>query len=172
MKQFFFYVFLFTGLVSCKKNTVFTEVKIKDKFSIQLPDYLSPAKEIHQEASLQYQNQEKEVYMVVMDESIESLKNNDPDNNLEGYYKNIVSQPFLESVKNAKISIPGRQQIHGANALITQITGEISGVPVLYKLAVIETKSNYCQVLIWTKAANREEYEQDMDTIIESLKQL
>lgn len=157
---------------SCKKETAFNEITINNSYSIAIPEYLTATSGMHANASAQYLNEEKEVYLLVIDEVKEDMEAYDLDYDLDTYYKNIVSTPFKDFIKGGKISIPGRQEINGSKALITEIEGEIDGVLIFYKLAVIETEKKFYQIVTWTKANQKETYEKDMLKIIESVKEI
>ncbi len=157
---------------SCKKQTTFNEVTVNDKYTILIPDYVKPSAGMHQQASLQYQNQEKEFYVLVIDESQSDMKAYDLNYDIETYFQNIVSLPFKENIKNGVVSTPQKREINGANALVAEITGSVNNTDVFYKMAVIESPNKFYQVLTWTRADQKKEYEEDMLKIIESLKEL
>ncbi len=163
-KRFLFLLFSILSCTSCNKKTVFTEAKINNQYIISVPEYMQRCSDLHKDASFQYQNSEKEIYALVIDEKKEMMK----DYNLN----NIASQPFLETIKEGKVSIPGRQHINGNNALVAEITGKIDQNNVYYKLGVIETPYAFYQILIWTLAENKEKLEPDMIKMIESFKEL
>ena len=165
-------ILVFIAFNSCVKETVFNEVKVNGQFSVLIPEYLTPSAGLHQQASLQYQNEEKEIYVLVIDESKADMQAYDLDYDIETYYKNIVSTPFTEKIKNGKVSIPGMQEINGNKALIAEITGILNGIDVYYKLAVIETNKRFYQVLTWTRLDRKENYEKDLLKIIESLREV
>ncbi len=127
---------------------------------------------MHERASSQYENTEREFYLLVIDESKADMQAYDLDYDIDTYYKNIVSTPFKDFVKGGKISIPGRQEINGAKALITEIEGEVKNENIFYKLAIIETQNKFYQVVVWTRADQKEKYAEDMMTIIESLQEI
>ena len=157
-------------LTGCLKTTTFNEINPKGEYTVLLPDYLSATGGIHKQASLQYQNEEKEVYALVIDEKKADLEAYDMKYNLDTYYENVVSKPFTETLQNAKVNAPGRQDINGNKALVAEITGTLNGVGVYYKLAIIETETKFYQVLTWTRADRKEKYENDLTRIIETLK--
>ena len=165
-------VVAFIAFNSCIKETVFNEVKVNGQYSVLIPEYLTPAAGMHQQASLQYQNEEKEIYVLVINESKADMQAYDLNYDIDTYYKNIVSTPFLETLKNGKVSIPGRQEINGNKALVAEITGVLNGIDVYYKMAVIETNKKFYQVLTWTRADRKEKYEKDLFKIIESVKEI
>lgn len=137
-----------------------------------MPTYMKPCTDIQKDASLQYQNLEKDIYAIVIDEKKVTMQNYDLNFNLDTYYNNISSQGFSESIKNGKISIPGRQEINGNKALVSDITGKLEENEVFYKFAVIESPFEFYQILTWTRASHREKMEKDMVKIIESFKEL
>lgn len=157
---------------ACKRETVFTEVKVNDSYSIAIPDYLQPCADLHKDASLQYQNIENEVYAIVIDEKKITIQDYNLDYDIDTYFKNIVSQGFVENIKDGKVSIPGREEIFGNKALLADVTGKIEQNEVYYKLALIESPFEFYQILIWTKAGNKEKTEGDMIKMIESFKEL
>ncbi|MGQ0827516.1 MAG: hypothetical protein ACT4ON_03870 [Bacteroidota bacterium] len=171
-KQLFSFISISFVLASCQHEAVFMEVKVNDRYSITVPDYLQPCTDLHKDASLQYQNTEKDVYAIVINEKKITMQEYNLDYDIELYFKSIASQPFLETIKDGKVSIPGRQEIDGHKALIAEITGKIEGAEVFYKLAVIESQYEFYQVLIWTRAEHKEKFEKDMITMIESFKEL
>ena len=52
----------------------FKSISINNEYSVKLPKHMKEAKNLNDEASLQYQNIFKEVYFVVIDEPIEEFK--------------------------------------------------------------------------------------------------
>ncbi len=159
-------------ITACSTKTAFHEVTINNQYTADMPEYLQPCADIHPDASLQYQNTELEIYAIVIDEKKETMENYDLDYDIDLYYKSIALQPFSEKIQNGKISPPGRQTINGHNALTADITGKVDNNEVFYRLAVIETTNAFYQLLIWTRAENREKYMNDFNTIIESFKEI
>jgi len=171
-KGLFSFISISFMLASCQHETIFTEVKVNDRYSISIPDYLQPCADLHKDASMQYQNAEKDIYAIVINEKKITMQEYNLDYDIDLYFKSIASQPFLETIKDGKVSIPGRQEIDGHKALIAEITGKIEETEVYYKLAVIESRYEFYQLLIWTRAEHKEKYEKDMITIVESFKEL
>ncbi len=160
------------ALLACKHQAKFNNVNINNKYSIQLPEYMQPATELHTDASLQYKNEEKDIYTIVIDESKKEMRNYDLHYNLDSYFTAIASQTFIEFIEHGKISTPITKQINGSAAMVAEITGDINQNPVYYKLAVIETDSSFYQILTWTNANNKQTYTHDIDQTIDSFKEL
>lgn len=159
-------------LFACTPPIKYNEVKTNDQYSISLPDYMAPASDMHPQASLQYQNPEKELYIVVVDESKEQMQAYDLNYDLETYYKNIVSTPFSEQLKNGKVSMPARMDIDGNKAFISEITGNINNADIYYKLAIIESPTHFYQLVLWTKNDYKEKMSPVMEAMIESFKEI
>ncbi len=169
------YILLFTfsiALTSCKQETVFTEVKVNNSYSLSIPDYMQACTDLHKDASMQYQNIEKDIYALVIDEKKKTMQDYSLDYDLDTYFNNIASQGFSENIKDGKVSIPGRQEINGHKALIAEITGKIEENEVYYKLGLVETPYEFYQILVWTRAQNKENLQGDITHIIESFREL
>lgn len=172
IKHIGFLFLLAFSFASCKHETVFTEVKVNNRYSISVPEYMQPCADLHKDASLQYQNTEIDIYAMVIEEKKSTMENYNLDYDIDTYFKNIASQPFIENIKNGKVSPPGRQTIDGNKTLTSEITGNIEGTDVYYKLAIVETKFSFYQILTWTRADRKEKYNGDMTKFIESFKEL
>jgi hypothetical protein len=171
-KRFLFLFVIAFTIASCKHETVFTEVKVNNRFSISVPEYMQPCADLHKDASLQYQNTELDIYAMVIEEKKATMENYNLDYDIDTYFKNIASQAFIENIKNGKVSPAGRQTINGNKALTSEITGNIDGTDVYYKLAIVESKFSFYQILTWTRADRKEKYNADMTKFIESFKEL
>ena len=172
-KRYFIFLFIIPLTFSaCKRETVFTEVKVNNSYSVLIPDYLQPCTDLHKDASLQYQNTEKEVYAIVIEEKKITMQDYNLDYDIDTYFKNIVSQGFEDNIKDGKVSIPGRETINGNKALIADVSGKVEQKEVYYKMALIESPYEFYQMLIWTKAENKDKTEADMIKMIESFKEL
>lgn len=172
MKKSLLILTLIFTFSACKRETNFAEVNINQRYTVLLPDYLQPCADLHENASLQYQNAEIDIYAMVIEEKKSTMENYDLDYDLELYYNSIASQAFVDNIKNGKISPPGRQEINGNKALVSEITGNFDGKDVYYRMGIIETPYSFYQVLMWTQAAKKDEYLPDMIKMLESFKEL
>ena len=124
IRKLLFSAALLCLVVSCSKETQFREVTVNNRYSLSVPDYLQPCADLHKDASFQYQNTDKDIYAIVIDEQKKTKANYDLDYDIDLYFKNIAAQPFIESIKDGKVSTPSPKQISGNKALI----GEINNV--------------------------------------------
>jgi hypothetical protein len=172
LRKFLVLLVVSTAVSGCTHETEFKEVKVNNRYAISIPDYLQPCADLHKDASLQYQNVEKDIYAIVIDEKKVTMQDYNLDYDIDLYFNSIASQPFLETIKDGKVSPPGRQDISGNKALIAEITGKIDANAVYYRLCVIESPYEFYQILVWTRAENKDKYLPDMTRMIESFKEL
>ena len=159
-------------LTSCTTKTSFTEVNINDQYSVKLPSFLDRTDKLHKEASLQYENKEKEFYVVVIDERKKELKQYDLNFNLSSYFDSVKKQVISNGLENAVISAGKEMKIDSFNAMSAEITGKTGKEKVFYKFAVVESNEHYYQIFVWTLNDYREKYSADMDSVIYSFKEL
>lgn len=174
-------LFLFLSLTlffACDKAAETQTVKIGGRYQIDLPAQMEEAKGLNKDASLQYQNPVKELYAIVIDESKSALEESIFDNNLEDTYTNDLTgytKLVTENIRNnAAISklpplLPAK--INNLHAFMLDITGSMNGLKIYWKIAYIEGKNRYYQVMVWTLAENREKYEPVMAAAINSFKE-
>lgn len=153
------------------KKTKFNEAKVAGKFTMQVPEYLAVATDLNKSASLQYSNPAEEVYMVVIDDSKEEMKAADVNYTLQQYF-DFAAKNLEGSVNNYKLSTPVSKKINGNSALVGEITGKFDKYEVYYKIATIESAKHFYQVLSWTMGDRKDKYAADMDTMIESVKEI
>ncbi|MEO6883994.1 MAG: hypothetical protein ABI199_08220 [Bacteroidia bacterium] len=172
MKKYFFGALFLTFILGCSHQTNFNTVFVNSRYSIKIPEYFSPVSDLVPQASLQYDNTEKEVYLVVITESKKDMQKYNLDYDLKTYFQNIIQQPFTDSVQKGTISTPIVKQLNGAKMMETSITGKVHDGMVSYKLAVIETNTSFYQILTWTTADKMQKYGDDLQQIIDSFQEM
>lgn len=168
------FVFVSCGLYACIHKTVFNETVVEGRYSIAIPEYLEPTSDLHSKASAQYQSLDKEVYLVVLDDSKTFINRLELNYTLQSYTKLVLSQPFLKVLsRNRKVVQDSvSKTVNGNNILLTTIEGEFSNQSIVYKLAVIETPKRFYQLVVWVRADKLLKREAEMLEIIESFKEL
>ena len=165
MKTLFYILLLMLTLSSCEK-VKWATVTVNDKYSMQLPNYLESGT-FYKEASLQYKNEEREVYLVVLDESKSAFKEYGLDYDLSTYFK--VAASKFDST--GKIS-PDKIVIGPDSARSAEFKGNISDHDVYYKMVTIESKGNFYKMLVWMLMRDKERYAADVDKIIGSFREV
>lgn len=155
-------------LISCNSNTEYQTVKVKNKYSLELPDFLSEVQNLNPEASLQYQNPLKEFYVIVLDEPKADFT--DPISLEE--YKNILRTNLEASLENPTFSPIRDTVINGLKTKLSSLSDKTDGIAIYYQFAYIESKTHFYQILTWTLENRKDKFSQDMDKIIASFKEL
>lgn len=163
------------SLVACTSNEEFKTIAIND-YSIGLPSFLSEGKGLNDDASLQYQNLFKELYIVVIDENKESFKEAIEINELEDVYEtnfNGYTELLIGSLEEAvkfKNKKETETKINGLPAKILEFEGNVDGIDIYYQVAYIDGITNYYQIMTWTLANKKETYQKTMNEIFKSFK--
>lgn len=166
-------------LISCKVADSTKTINVKNLYSVAVPSHMSKTTNLNDEASFQYQNIWKELYALVIDESIEEFgeaisfseewmnKNNDLATYTEIVFNNIQAAAMIEEEVGFTDEI-----IHGLPAKTIQFNATIDGLDLFYGMGVIEGKENYYQVYTWTLEHKAGELQQKMREIILSFQEL
>lgn len=160
----------------------FQEVKINGLYSMKLPDYLTEGNDLNDEASLQYQNIYKEVYVIVIDEpkqdfidvfmelgdydSTKSACDNYAEaqmESIEGNMETVTSKSTLRKTK-----------LNGAEARVADVAGTQAGIddPMGFTVAFVEGKETLYMIMTWTFEKDKAKYQDDMDMMVNSFKEL
>lgn len=135
-------------------------------YTVQIPDEMEPAR-INENASLEYQDENRQLYTVVIDESKAKIISFGLDYDLETYMK--IAARALDST-GLYLNKPAK--INSYNALQTEIKSKVKGKTMVYKLTCIETPRYFYQVLISSAEDRYESNKDDMEKIISSFKEL
>lgn len=168
---------LLTFIFSCGSSDEVETVTVDHKYSLELPSFLSKGTGLHDDASLQYQNVFKEFYIVVIDEPkkgfIDVLKDTEYSPDLQGYY-DVLTGGLEETIENINFEPVKDVQINGLKAKTFSITGTIAEkkLDIFYKIAYIEGKDSFYQIVTWTIKDSKDKYAPQMDKIIRSFKEI
>ena len=154
-------------------------IPVNNKYTLTVPSYLSEYTSLNEEASLQYANLFKELYVVVIDEVksnfnsalTENLLTDSYSLDLDGYAKLILDN-FELSMEEFSASSLDKTIINSMDARITTIEGSIEGIDVFYIFAAVEGKNNFYQILTWTLAEKKDDYKDKMQGIIRSIQEI
>jgi len=166
-------IILFT-LASCSHWT--ETVKVDGKYTIDIPSYLKKTDSLNTAASLQYQNPMREFYVLVFDEPIKDFNKAiaegglDYKPNLDGYSE-ILANDIAKSTGLAATPKMQNKTINNLKARTLQFTGKVNNLDIFWKIAYVEGKNNYYQILTWTLSSKQEDHKVAMDAIINSFKE-
>lgn len=153
-------------------------VKVDGRYSLELPSDFKKADDINEEASLQYQNTIKNIFVIVIDEPKTALEkaltenslNDSYTNDLEGYSR-LITNGMDASISVKKMPDFKDTSINGFKARLLSFDGLSSGNRVYWKLAFVDGNNRYYQIMVWTSADNQKKYENEMASIINSFKE-
>ena len=157
-----------TLLISCDSRTEYQTVKVKNKYSLELPDFLSEAQNLNPEASLQYQNPLKEFYVIVLDEPKTDFPN-PAEINLEEY-RTILRENLKGTLQSPSFLNERDTVIKGLKAKLFSLTDQTGGLKIYYQFAYIESKTHFYQILTWTLEDRKDKFSNEMAKIIASFK--
>lgn len=169
MKKIFVLGFLSILFISCNTNTEYQTVKIKNSYSLDLPQYMGEATDLNAKASLQYQNTFRELYTIVLDEPKSDFPN-PAEANLDGFTA-IAKNNLETNLQNPTFSKTRDTVINGLKAKLFSLSDASDGVAIYYQFAYLESKNHFYQILIWTLENRKNQYTTDMDKIIASFKE-
>lgn len=170
MKKLIALGFLSLLYISCNSKTEYQTVKVKNKYSLEIPEFMSEAQTLNPEASLQYQNALREFYVIVLDEPKTQFPNQKAINLEE--YKNIVLENMKMNLSEPTISPIEDTIINGLKAKLFSVSDNTENIEIYYQFAYIESKSNFYQVMTWTLENKKDKFSNDMDKIIASFKEM
>ncbi|WP_090678175.1 hypothetical protein [Myroides guanonis] len=150
------------------------EIKVKDLYTIEVSSTLAEITDLQPEASLQYGNKFKELYIVAIDEdkntfnqTIEALgKKGD----LASYEAEVLSH--YTGTKNYELLNQKDLQIDGHNAKLLDIKANVQGIDIYYKIGIVEGKANYYRIISWTLEKYKDAQNETMEKMILSFKEL
>lgn len=138
------------------------------RYSMELPKNFIPARfnDTLPEMSLQYENSDRGLHALVIDESKAKIISFGLDYDLDTYMKIATRAQDKDGVYVNK-----PLTINGNKALQTEIKETSNGIKKVYKLTCIETQKFFYQVLIWSQEDKFESNKDDMDKMINSFKE-
>lgn len=157
--------------------TDFKTVTINNEYAVKLPKYMKEAKDLNDEASLQYQNIFKETYFVVLDESKEEFKEvfidigeyNDSISLIKNY-KEVQLAFFKESITDYEFVSEESLIINDMNAEVLAFNAKIPDViyTIGYQFTYIEGKEKVYMLMAWSLKDKMKKYTDTFDYISNS----
>ncbi len=189
-KTLFIVLFLSLSLTSCRKiissvgslgieklsSEDYKAVATNDDYRLDIPKYLKEMKALHDEASFEYANIYKEVYVVVLDESkqkfislFQELEMYDESKTPLENYADFQMKSIKESLVNSRNNIVPIK-IKNLSTKHYELHGILvpDGIEIGYLLGFIESNQKMYMVMTWTLKERYQKYENTMKTIQKS----
>ena len=142
------------------KPIKFATAMLEGKFSISIPEYLIKKDSICNDAVLQYDNEQENIFLAVY-EHHDSASIQDIFKRSAGGYVSTIEHGTLQKYYPEKIN--------GHDAFIGNIRGSVKETKVYYRMAVIQCAHGALEIVIGTGNDNESRFTEDMDTIIHSI---
>ncbi|PZR21582.1 MAG: hypothetical protein DI539_07650 [Flavobacterium psychrophilum] len=162
--------------ISCEQTT--TTAHVGNRYTLELPNHFIRTGDINKDASVQYENRVKNIFVIGIDETKDVVSADIAKKKLSDTYPSTLegySQLILDGMETsiAKKQLPPFEEtkIGGLKARIISFEGVSSGNRVYWKIGFIEGPNRFYQIMVWTDAENRSSYEKEMAGIINSFKQ-
>lgn len=179
MKLSFAYIFAFLLFISCEPDTSTRSVPINNQYAMRIPAMLSSTSRLNEDASMQYQNILRELYVIVIDEPIDEIKQAFSDfqlmdldsMDLDGYAM-LILDAFADNLSSHRTQGVVPAKINGLPARIAKVDARIQGHSVFYHIAIIEGEDHYYQIMTWTLASRKQRYAGVMNSMIQSFREI
>jgi hypothetical protein len=147
-------------LVACKPSTEvsYQRIEAKNGYSIEIISSMIPSNSLNSEASLQYVEEMRQLFIIVLDEEKEAINSViAADEELADYYSQDLAGfselimdnfVFQMDVKQAEHFKDTTIQNHPAKTI--RLSATLNDVEIFYSLAFIEGERNYYQIWSWT----------------------
>lgn len=175
MKKALLLISVVLSFVSCQEAETYETVKVKN-YSLDIPNHLSEVKNLNDDASLQYQNAFKELYVIVIDETKREVRYALAIDGVGDIYSDDFDGYTSLMIDNLKHSITLNNTnikdtiIHSLDAKIISFNSKVEEYDAFYKLAFINGIDNYYQIMSWTLLDKKQEHEKIMNKMIYSFK--
>ena len=168
-------ILLAVFIISCESSDEWKTIKVNN-YAVELPSYLSESKQLNDDASLQYQNIFKELYIIVIDENKKEMESSLSDNGLDEIYSNDFEgyTELLSTNLASNVAMKNKTEkdtlINSLQAKILKFEGKVEDINVFYEVVYINGIDDYYQVMTWTLLEKKSEFEPIMDKMIQSFR--
>jgi hypothetical protein len=139
------------------------EISSKDgRVSIKIPGSWGPLPELHPAAIIAVGDKARERYGMVLPTGRASYPGSLDD------FDKFLTAGLREALKEAQVSEPETVEIGGYRAIRRTVSGDKGGKMLVYHQVLVETRSTYYQVLLWTGAGREAAAEVDFRNIVGS----
>lgn len=163
-------------------KTPVREVNVGGRYSMKVPEYLTEGDDLNDEATLQYQNIYKEVYVIVIEEPAQDfidvfteLQDYDTTRTVLQNYARAQMESIRSNVEKVTFESPERSLKTGCgNAIVYDVAATQFDVSdeMGFTVGFIHGRLNLYMIMTWTFNKDKAKYQADMDAMIVSFKEL
>jgi hypothetical protein len=155
------------------------KIVINSQYSLVIPNHMKESKSLNDDASLQYADEEEELYIIVIDEPtdefVKGFKNEkgwDPTMTAAENYRRVQ----IGSLKNS-MKVKGKPVIQKTKAStysmeVVDFTGKVKGIedPIGYKVGFLECNGNLYMMMTWTLQSMKTLHNNEMNEMLKSFR--
>ena len=168
---------LFTTILVLITTSVFAQTTMKEFkvghiFNISLPAYMSKTIGLNAAAGIQFKNEEKAVYGIVIEDTKEDLLLAEaPYTSIDNFFKDFITD-FVKGEEKRTESAPITKKAGTTNFVECDVSyyDKESNLEFYYFVGIVETPTSFYKVLCWTLLENKAAYKADFQKILYSLK--
>ncbi len=155
------------------------KVVINEQYSMRIPKHMSVATGLNSDASLQYQNTEEELYIIVIDEPSKEFvagfkKSKSWDESLTNAenYRKIQVATLTKGIKTKGKPVVQQTRAGSLPMEIVDFTGKVKGIdfPIAYKLGFLECDGNLYMIMTWTLQEKKSFHNAEMAEMLRSFR--
>lgn len=155
---------LFT-VSACKYSKEYKPVKAGNLFTMMVPPWVTEVQNLKPGAEFQYVNRFRNFYAIgetVVKDSLKSVSS------IMTANLAVLSKAMVKPLVNDSTAVT----IGGLNGARVEISGKMSGEDIYFSEVVLEGKTRFYHLSIWTRNANRKlNFKDDIDHILNSFKE-
>jgi hypothetical protein len=167
------------GFLACQttnsKSVSLTRYTIEDLYSVSLPDNLRKARDMHDYASLQYNDPQTDFYVLGIDDPKDKLGRHGRKLKMDVYYQ-FVEQTVLEPADSVFQMASRTLKQEGAALKLADYYAKTQHFDdeyeLFYRIAVFENETHFFQLVIWMPFENHCERIKWVDAITQSFEML
>jgi len=155
--------------VSTAQEKGFINKKLGNIIFIDIPEYMTKTYGLNDVAKAQYQNTDKEAYLIIIEEEKEDIKiAGGGFANSKEYFKFFVESFGIDSIK----IMSGEEMNKGKfPAYQGQIEGFVNGLKLFYLVTIVESPTHFYNIISWTLFERKSDVINDFKKIASSLKE-
>lgn len=153
------------NLAACKYSKEYKQVKAGDKFTMMVPPWVKEVNNLKPGAEFQYVNRFRNFYAIGETISKDSTKSV---SSIMSANLGVLSKSMVKPIINDSIAVT----IGGLTGTRVEISGKMTGEDIFFSEVVLEGKTRFYHLSIWTRNADRKlKFKDDIDKVLNSFKE-
>lgn len=155
------------------------KVTINDQYSLEIGKHMKESKELNDDASLQYEDTEEELYIIVIDEKTKEFtdafrgeKGWDNSKSIAENYRRVQIASMKKKMKMKGKEVIRKTTVDSYPMEIVDFSAKVPGIDyeIAYKIGFLEAKGNLYMIMDWTLKSMLDRHNREMEDMITSFK--